>query len=346
MHIPRRQFLATAAASATLGVAAAPAPAAQAPATRPASEPEAQPASAPADDAVRIGLLQIVSHKFDTEANRQHAHAAIEGAADAGCDIALMPELYQIGYQGPAGTSDEAIAEWRGRAIALDDPWIQAFRDQARRRRIAIAATFLERMDGGATPPRNSLLLIDREGRDALLYAKVHTIDFAPVEAICSPGTEWPVCDLETRAGTVRVGSMICFDREFPESARSLMLGGAELILTPNACLLDDLRLAQFQVRALENSLAVAMANYPAPEHNGRSVAYGGAGEPLVEAGADEQSAIADIHLGHLRAYRARTIWGDAFRRPHRYGMLTEQIRLPVFEREDALGRPYDKSQR
>ena len=38
---------------------------------------------------------------------------------------------------------------------------------------------------------------------------------------------------------------MICYDREFPESARILMLQGAELILVPNACGLDLNRLAQ-----------------------------------------------------------------------------------------------------
>jgi len=38
---------------------------------------------------------------------------------------------------------------------------------------------------------------------------------------------------------------MICFDREQPESARILMLKGAESILTPNACGLDELRLDQ-----------------------------------------------------------------------------------------------------
>ena len=52
---------------------------------------------------------------------------------------------------------------------------------------------------------------------------------------------------------------MICFDREFPESARILMLKGAELILTPNACKLDEKQINQFQTRAYENSVKVTV---------------------------------------------------------------------------------------
>ena len=41
---------------------------------------------------------------------------------------------------------------------------------------------------------------------------------------------------LDTAQDDVKIGAMICYDREFPESARILMLKGAEIILTPNAC--------------------------------------------------------------------------------------------------------------
>ncbi len=51
---------------------------------------------------------------------------------------------------------------------------------------------------------------------------------------------------------------MICFDREFPESARILMLKGAELILVPNACPMEINRLSQLRGRAFENMIAVA----------------------------------------------------------------------------------------
>lgn len=51
-----------------------------------------------------------------------------------------------------------------------------------------------------------------------------------------APGDSFPVASLDTAAGPVQVGAMICYDRESPETARILALGGAEVILVPNAC--------------------------------------------------------------------------------------------------------------
>jgi N-carbamoylputrescine amidase len=187
-----------------------------------------------------------------------------------------------------------------------------------------------------------------------LTYAKVHTCDFG-MEAALTPGDGFRVADLDTRAGTVRVGLMICYDREFPESARVLMLGGAELILTPNACGLDTDRLGQFRARAYENMVGVAMANYATPDPtddhshlqpldvcNGHSVAVSGikfdrAGNALdhklVEAGEGEELTIATFDLDALRAYRAYETAGDAYRKPALYQALSDDTPLPVFAR-------------
>ena len=136
---------------------------------------------------------------------------------------------------------------------------------------MAIALTYLERWPGA---PRNTVSLIDRHGEVCLTYAKVHTCDFDHLEASLTPGDAFPVCTLDTAAGPVQVGAMICFDREFPESARILMLHGAEVILVPNACTLEPNRLGQLRTRAYENMVGIALANYAAPRCNGRSAAY------------------------------------------------------------------------
>ena len=54
---------------------------------------------------------------------------------------------------------------------------------------------------------------------------------------------------------------MICYDREYPESARILMLKGAEVILVPNDCGSMQPRIRALSTRAYENMVAVAMAN-------------------------------------------------------------------------------------
>ena len=96
------------------------------------------------------------------------------------------------------------------------------------------------------------------------------------MEAVIESGEEFYVSTLDTAQGEVEVGAMICFDREFPESARLLMLKGAELILTPNACELEINRLSQYRARSFENMAALAMANYPHPQFNGNSIAFDG----------------------------------------------------------------------
>ena len=86
------------------------------------------------------------------------------------------------------------------------------------------------------------------------------------------------VTDLDTACGKIKVGAMICYDREFPESARILMLKGAELILVPNACPMEINRLSQLRGRAYENMTAIATCNYPdtVPDCNGGSSVFDG----------------------------------------------------------------------
>ncbi len=217
---------------------------------------------------------------------------------------------------------------------------------------MAIALTYLERWQPA---PRNSVSLIDRHGDVGLTYAKVHTCDFGLMEAALTPGDDFYVCDLDTAKGSVKVGAMICFDREFPESARILMLKGAELILTPNACELEANRLGQFRARAYENMVGLAMTNYAAPQQNGHSIAFDAVtfdanGRPLdtliIEAGQNEGVFIASFDLARLREYRQRETWGNAFRKPHRYSLLTSHDVAKPFGRVDRDGEPYEQTRR
>jgi N-carbamoylputrescine amidase len=291
---------------------------------------------------LRVALLQLAHDGFDQAANLAKGVAACRQAKQTGADLALFPEMWNIGYQFFDPAVPGAAEAWAAQAIGPEDRYVQEFRALARELDLAIAITYLERWAG---QPRNSVSLIDRRGEIQLTYAKVHTCDFGS-ECALTPGDGFPVCTLATSAGEVQVGAMICYDREFPESARALMLGGAEIILTPNACTLDPNRLAQFQTRAYENMVGVAMANYPAPQNNGHSIAFDGIafegidGAPrdmkVVEAGEAEGIYLATFDLDRLRGYRAAESWGNSFRKPRTYGALVETgVRAP-FIRPDA----------
>lgn len=277
----------------------------------------------------------------DQHANLAKGEEFCRRAASLGADVALFPEMWNVGYT-PCPEDDDGRRRWQGLAVPTDGPYVSHFRRLARELRMAIALTYLERHDGGA--PRNTVSLIDRHGEIALTYAKVHTCDFS-MEAALTPGDGFCTCGLDTAEGTVRVGAMICYDREFPESARVLMLQGAELVLVPNACEMERNRTAQLLARSYENMTGIALANYAAPPHNGRSMAFDGmAFEPdegprdmlLIEAGADEGVFVASFNLEALRAYRRRETWGNAYRKPHTYGALVSLEVADPFRRDDA----------
>ena len=290
----------------------------------------------------KVALLQLLAAGNDQEANLLKGDDACREAARLGADLALFPEMWNIGYYewGDAGDDATALA---AQAITVDGDFVGHFRSLASELDMAIAITFLEDWPTG---PRNSLALVDSHGSVILQYAKVHTCDFGD-EALLSPGREFPVAELETKSGTVRVGAMICFDLLFPEAARALMLGGAELMLVPNASRNDENHRICLHARSVENMAAVAQTNYAAPQQGGHSVAFdavsyawddGGAmiDPNIVQADAAEGIHIAQFDLPRIRAFREAETQGDAYRKPGTYRSLLRPEAREPFRRPDA----------
>lgn len=286
---------------------------------------------------IKIALLQIAPCGSLNE-NLEKGVAYCRKAKESGADIALFPEMWSNGYR----IYDRPVAEWKAEAIPIDSDFVKAFGGLAKELGMAVGITLLEQY---GEAPRNSLVLFDRFGEQKFVYAKVHTCDF-DVERNLTPGEDFYVTTLDTACGEVKVGAMICFDREFPESARILMLKGAELILVPNACPMEINRLSQLRARAYENMTAIATCNYPetVPDCNGGSsvfdgVAYlpamsGSRDTCILQADGQEGLFLAELDLEQLRDYRRTEVHGNAFRHPKKYGLLTEtKIREP-FVRE------------
>lgn len=174
----------------------------------------------------------------------------------------------------------------------------------------------------GEKYPQNSAFVIDRNGEIILKYSKVHTCDF-DWERYLESGQEFKVCEFDG----VKIGVMICYDREYPESARELMLQGAEIIFNPNCCGGMEPRLKELSVRAMENMVGVAMANPPA-EGMGRSCAFspmvwGENGDVLdntmiVAEEYYEGIVYAEFDMDKIREYREREYLGK-FRKPKAY---------------------------
>ena len=290
---------------------------------------------------LKIALLQIAP-TGSLEGNLTKGIAACRKAKALGADIALFPEMWSCGYD----ICEPPVAEWSSKAINLDSAFVADFGALAAELDMAIAVTLLERCD---PKPRNTMVLFDRFGARKLVYAKVHTCDFG-AEKDLTPGDQFFVTDLDTAQGIIKMGAMICYDREFPESARLLMLKGAEVVLVPNACPMEFNRLSQLRGRAFENMMTIATCNYPAtvPDCNGGSSVFDGVAYLphwegfrdmcVLQAGEDEGIYVAEVDLDLLREYRACEVHGNAYRRPHLYHALTDETVNEPFIRDDKRG--------
>ncbi len=274
---------------------------------------------------IKIAYIQLLPGN-DLEENLEIGKKACFEAKEKGADIALFPEMWSTGYYIP---QDEK--KLNDLAIKKDSDFICEFRELTAKLQMAVGITFLEAND---PRPLNSVIYFDRYGKEILHYSKVHTCAF-DAEKVLAEGDDFYVADLDIGEGTVKIGSMICFDREFPESARILMLKGAELILAPNACPMEINRLSALRTRAYENMVAVATCNYPEghPDCNGRSTLFDGvpwqeeagvADMCVFEAPGTPGVYVAELDLDKLKKHRSKDIMGDKYRHPEKYGILSD----------------------
>ena len=277
---------------------------------------------------LKIAFLQL-QPAGSIEDNMEKGVKACREAKEKGADIALFPEMWSTGYVFPHEK------EWlEQNAVSLDSAYVKQFSALGAELDMAIAVTLLEKHE---PKPRNTVCLFDRHGERMYRYSKIHICDFGEDddEGVLDAGDDFCVAELDTAKGRINVGSMICYDREFPESARVMMLKGAELLLVPNACPMEINRLSQLRGRAYENQIAIATCNYPASHRgcNGHSTLFDGViyhtenGAPrdmlVCETGEEDGIFLAELDVDLLREYRNREKCGLKNRRPELYGILT-----------------------
>lgn len=303
---------------------------------------------------LKVALLQMKGVALDINKNTAIADHYSREAAKCGAHLAVFPEMFNIAY--PDIVADprqhwhevafqgkepdmKLIEQYRSYAIEDDHPFILHFRELAKSLHMAIAVTYMSR---GKQAPRNTVLVIDRHGRDVIKYSKIHL--FAPnlIDAICEPGEELFVSELDTQVGSIKLGTLICADRDVPELSRILMKKGAEVVTISNSCPLKGLNgmvLDMIKIRAFENAMAVAVCNYPNPIEDGHSAAFNPDGSIVEKAGQEEGVFIAEYDLDKIRRYRETTMMGDAFREERLYKeILGGQIPSPFEGRKNAIG--------
>ena len=273
---------------------------------------------------IRIAMIQRAFVPFEREANIAIAERAIRAAARDGAHLVALPEMFLTGYpHAPAKDSadwPQFVERLYHTAETADGTSARKLGEIAKDVGVVLIAGICEIHDGRLF---NSAFVCDSKGEHIGTYRKVHTCRFTALEDLCEDGDDWHVWPLTVGDQLVRVGVMICYDREHPESARVLMLKGADLIIVPNACGIDERRLIQLRTRAYENVVYIGMANHSTP-HNGQSVITNYWGDILAQAGEGDETISADLDLEALRDERTHTIWGNNFRRPWKYGLIAK----------------------
>lgn len=277
---------------------------------------------------------------YDCRINTEKGLEIIREAKNYGADIVLFPECWITGYDFPE--IDKSVhleelvqlhvyREWSNRALEDHSEYIKSFCKIAEELNIGVVITGFTK---GKTRPYNSAFVIDKNGKVILKYNKVHTCEFSD-ERMLESGDEFKVCEFDG----IKIGVMICYDREYPESARVLMLKGAELILVPNDCGSMPARIQALSTRAYENMTGVVMANIPG-ENAGCSCAFSPivwdkAGYPIdntivLAEDTKEGIFIAEFNIDNLRDYRSNEMMGNTFRKIKAYSeLLNDEVKDP-----------------
>ena len=179
-----------------------------------------------------ISVATLAIRRYaDVPAFQSHIDMLAEEAADRGSRLLLLPELTCVGllWGDPEGgqTTTAGVAElYRRRLTALLDSYIEALREVAQRRRIAIAgASFWHEQQGSGI---NSAFIALPDGT-VQRQDKLHPT--RPEQAISTVGGE----RLSTfEIDGIRIGLLICYDIQFPELTRHLVAEGIRVLLVPS----------------------------------------------------------------------------------------------------------------
>jgi len=247
---------------------------------------------------LHLALWQCTPLPLKTEANLKRLDAAAKDAAQNGADMLVCPEMFVTGYNIGA-------SQVRALAQTADGAFASAMTEIAKRHAIAIVYGYPER-DGGSV--FNAAQCIAADGAPLLNIRKTHLFG----ELDRSQFSAAPAHETLFDFNGWKVGLLICYDLEFPENMRRLALAGADMVLVPTANMpnYDFVATTMVPVRAYENQLFVAYANYVGAEDD---VHYGGLssvvapnGHVLAKAGREPELLFATVDANQLVATRMR----------------------------------------
>lgn len=283
---------------------------------------------------ITVAALQL-AFSNDIDANLANVSRLVREAAGQGAQVILPPELFEGEYF--CRVEDEGL--FANAAPVHAHKAVLAMQALAKDLGVTIPTSFFE-----ADGPHyyNSLAMIGPDGGVQGVYRKSHIPDGPGYEEkfYFRPGnTGFKVWPAPPQAPGWTLGVGVCWDQWYPETARALMLMGAELLFYPTAIgsephdtSLDTARLWRRAMvgHAVSNVVPVVAANRVGVEHGqtfyGTSFITDERGDILAELGRDETGVIvATLDLDRIKRHRAAFgFFRD--RRPELYGRLVQDI--------------------
>ena len=255
-----------------------------------------------------VAGLRVTPERWNKEANFAKLVLYARQAHARGAKLVITPEGFLEGYVAN-DKANPGVSEERYRSVGegIDGPLINRVRGLARELKIYLLVGFAELRDGKMF---NSAVIFSPEGNVTLHYSKAHNAHDEPYN---TKGTQFPIAD--TAVG--RLGALICYDRQLPETARILAIKGAQLILVPAWGGYGDMNDAMMRTRANENGVFLAFV------HPKRCLFIDPKGTVIAkDAGDSDQVVTAHIELDERVG---RSAIRD--RRPELYGEILQGLR-------------------
>ncbi|MGR9100439.1 MAG: carbon-nitrogen hydrolase [Gammaproteobacteria bacterium] len=189
----------------------------------------------------------------DRKTNLDLSVSLIHQAADAGADLAVLPELHLGPYF--CQSEDQNVFDL---AEPVPGPTTEELAGVAEERQIVIVGSIFEKRAPGLY--HNTAVVFDKDGSIAGTYRKMHIPDdpgyyekfyFTPGDLGFEP--------IQTSIG--KLGVLVCWDQWFPEAARLMALAGADMLIYPTAIGWDPDDIADEKVRQLDAWITIQRAH-------------------------------------------------------------------------------------
>ena len=273
----------------------------------------------------------------DQQRNIDSIDMAIELAGSIGADLVLLPELATTMY--PWGIGSDVTDYYSTAAERVPEgPTCSRFAAQAARYEMYVGWGMAEADGSGGI--YNSFVMIGPDGSHVGTYRKIHLVPGIET-AIFRAGSQVEL--LPTSLG--KIGVLICFDRRFPELARSYTLQGADILVVPSAT--SDRAVDEFLLpaRAYENDLWLLFANQVGPHPQPRTDPMHGdsrvidpLGETRARASGDQvELLVIDVSLEDVAMSTGILNW----RRPDVYGQAAAITEEEGAVPEEAIEGPH-----